>query len=421
MKTARPLAKTYHVIVVVWGSEYLDLFLNTGLPNQLGEGNMSALPPGSRYRILTRARDVDEVEAHPMVRAVARIMPVDVVAIGALEQVDQSDRWGGRSLSTNGAAADNRFELITECNRQAIGDAVDAGAALIFPSPDHVMSADSLASVVRRHQAGYRAVVCTGMRLEKEGFLRAIDESGRPWGAPPPRELVRMALPHLHAHTRSTFVDAHAFNSYPLGVYWPVGDDGVLARCFFLFPLLLDPVNTHAMPTLTIDAGYVTQACPDFTRVHVVTDSDEFVVFELTEAARAVQCSTGAGAALRRAATLGARCDEFEIEYWRRHPVCIHSENIDERWVAVGARADAFVRAVLRRCRPFGTRTPRLVRFIERSRQLQDRYRRAYRRRLSQVRVKRILRPVRLAKSRASKALRNTTRQFLRRVGAVRR
>ena len=29
MKTARPLAKTYHVIVVVWGSEYLDLFLNT--------------------------------------------------------------------------------------------------------------------------------------------------------------------------------------------------------------------------------------------------------------------------------------------------------------------------------------------------------------------------------------------------------
>src|SRR5215510_7363965 len=78
-------AKTYHVVSVVWGREYLDLFLNTCLPNQLGEGNVQALPTGSRYRILTRRDDLDFVEAHPTVHAARSVIPVDVVAIDALD------------------------------------------------------------------------------------------------------------------------------------------------------------------------------------------------------------------------------------------------------------------------------------------------------------------------------------------------
>ncbi len=427
-KFNRPTSAAFHAITVVWGRDYLDLFLNRCIPNQLGEGNLPALPEGSRYRIMTRAMHVDDVQAHPMVQALARTITVDVVAVAALEGVDQPGPTRRR---------DRRFELMTVCHRQAISDALAADAALIFLAPDIVLSAGAFASIVQRHRAGYRAVVCTGLRLEKEAFLRAMDDSERAVGVLPARELVRAALPHLHAHTRSMFVDARAFSTFPVSVYWPVGTQGLLARCLHLRPIMIDPMNGHVMPKGTIDADFLARACPDPARVHVVTDSDEFVIFELTEADRfghtrgktappenrqalvdiGALRSTGAGVSVWRVATVMARCDEVQIGYWRRHPVRIHTEALDERWVAIGETSEAFTRAVMWRYRPFGIRSPRWFKCLERTRQLHDKYRRAWSRRLPRVRLKQILRPARLAKSRASKTWRKTTRQFLRHVG----
>ena len=426
-KFNRPSSEVFHAITVVWGRAYLDLFLNRCIPNQLGEGNLPALPDGSRYRIMTRAMHVDEVRAHPMVQALAQVVPVDVVSVAALEGVDQPDPTRRR---------DRRFELMTVCHRRAIGDALAADAALIFLAPDIVLSAGAFASIVQRHRAGYRAVACTGLRVEKESFFEAIDDfsSAR---ALPPRDLVRLALPRLHAHTRSMFVDAKAFSAFPTGVYWPVGTKGLLARRLHLHPIMIDPTDGHVMPKGTIDADFLARACPDAARVHIVTDSDEFVIFELTGADRFVHMrdkpatpesrqalvdigalrSTGAGVSVWRAATVAARCDEVQVGYWQRHPVRIHSEALDERWVAIGETSEAFVRAVMWRCRPFGIRSSRWFKCLERTRQLHDQHRRAWSRRLPRVRLKKILRPVRLAKSRVSKTLRKTTNQILRHVG----
>lgn len=406
------LAKTYHVISVVWGREYLDLFLNTCLPTQLGEGNVSALPPGSRYRIMTRAADVDEIQRHGMVQALARVIPLDVVAVKAFEE---GERGNGSSRG------DRRFELVTECNRIGIRDAITAGAAVLLPSPDYVMSANTFEAIVRRHRQGYRAVVCIGLRLEKEGFLRSIEASGRPPVASSSRELVRMAMPHLHAHTRSMFADARTFNTYPLGVYWRIGSDGLLGRSFHVHPIMVDPMRPSAMPKLTIDSGYLVHACPDFTRVHVVTDSDEFIVFELTEANRSFRCTTGAQVALWRAAAMAARCDEFGIQYWQRCPIVIHGRDVDERWSEAEASAARFVRAVMRRTAPFGTPWLRWYRWIERAHHLDGRARRAWRRSVPRVRTKQIARAVRVAKSRANRILKRTTRQLFGHAGGLSR
>ena len=67
----------FHAITHVWGREYLDLFLNLCLPNQLAPGNVPALPLGSRYRILTRSIHVEELDAHSMVhRLREQIRPI---------------------------------------------------------------------------------------------------------------------------------------------------------------------------------------------------------------------------------------------------------------------------------------------------------------------------------------------------------
>ena len=405
-------AKTFHVISVVWGAEYLDLFLNTCLPTQLGEGNVPALPQGSRYRILTRAADVGEIQRHATVRALARVIPVDVVAVEAFEDIERAER------QTHERKADRRFDLVTACNRVGIRDGVKAGAAMLFPSPDYVMSANTFDAIVRRHRQGYRAVACVGLRLAKEGFLRAIHAEGGLSGAPSPRELVRMAMPHLHAHTRSLFADSRTFNAYPLGVYWPVGADGLLGRSFHVHPIMVDPMRPSAMPKLTIDSDYLVKAVPDFARVHVVTDSDEFIVFELTEAERSFRSATGTGAALWRAAAMAVRSDEFGAQYFQRYPILIHGGEVDERWTNAEASAAAFARAVMRRTAPFGTAWPGWYRCMERAHYLKGESRRAWRKRVPSLQAKRIVRAMRVAKSRASRMLKKTRKLFVN-VGAV--
>ena len=399
-------AKTFHVISVVWGREYLELFLNTCLPTQLGEGNVPALPPGSRYRILTRAADVDEIQRHVTVQALARIIPVDVVAVEAFDEIERADRL------PDARHRDRRFDLVTACNRVGIRDGVAAGAALLFPSPDYVMSANTFAAIVERHRQGYRAVGCVGLRLEKEGFLRSFHASGVPTGAPPARELVRMAMPHLHAQTRSLFADARTFNAYPLGVYWPVGSDGLLGRAFHFHPIMVDPMTASAMPKLTIDSDYLVKAVPDFTRVHLVTDSDEFIVFELTEGARSFASATGTGVALWRAAAMAARSDRFGIQYWQRGPVFIHGGDVGEQWRGAEASAAKFVRAVMHRTAPFGTVWPQWYRWIERAHHLKGRSRRAWRQRVPRLRTKQIARAVRVARSRANRVVKRTRKLF---------
>lgn len=431
LKSGRPPSAIFHAITVVWGREYLAFFLDRCIPNQLGDGNLAALPPGSRYRIMTRATHVAEIQAHPAVQALGQVMAVDVVAVPELDAVDRPDP---------ARRGDPRYELMTVCHRQAIGDALRSGAALIFLAPDIIVSVGTFAAVVRQHRAGFRAVVCTGLRLEKDEFLQSLDGQDDAAGALAPRDLVRVALPHLHEQMRSMFLDSTAFSTFPVAVYWRVGADGLLARSFHLHPLMLDPTSAKAMPKGTVDGDYLARACPDPALVHVVVDSDEFVLFELTRADRPVHpCgkdvpaerrqalvdtgrvrSTGAGVAIWRATSVAARCDDFQLRFWQDFTIRIHGGDLDPRWATAEATATAFVSAVMRRCRPFGIKSRRWFKWLERWRQRQDRYRQAWRRRVPRIRLKQVLRPVRLAPARVSKRLRKATRQWRRQAGVLR-
>ena len=193
MKALRPRSSIFHAVTHVWGREYLDLFLNVCIPNQLAPGNVPALPAGSRYRILTRSAHVDELEAHPMVDALREAIPVDVVVVDALE-------------NDHGAARE--YDLMNACHQKAIADALAARAAIVMLSADFVLSESALAAVVRRHGEGYRAVVIANLRLNKESFLRAVEESRTPLASLSSRELVRMGLRHLHPYTKSMVADA---------------------------------------------------------------------------------------------------------------------------------------------------------------------------------------------------------------------
>ena len=423
LQADRPQSAVFHAVTHVWGRGYLDLFLNVCIPNQLAAGNIPALPPGSCYRILTRSVHVDELNAHPMVAALREHIPVDVVVVEALD----------RGVDSSGA-----YDLMNACHRQAIDDALDADAAIIMLSADIVMSNDTLAAVVRRHREGYRMVAISGVRLSKEPFLQALQRSPIPLTEFSSRDLVTLALPHLHRYTQTMFAGASAVCRKPVAVYWPVGDEGLVARCLSLHPLMIDPMRRVSLTEGTNDGPYMARACPDLSRVHVVTDSDELQVFELSpEKNRAL---TGPGAMVWRVAAMAAKCDAQQLSIWQRCDIRLHTSELDNKWVAAGALAQEFADRVVER-RTYARFVLRWIRRVERLRKRPGDYLNVLTSERHHVRLKRIARwterpaklwkrcrpvlsprrlarPLRLVTHRYGKALRKSTRRILRQVAA---
>lgn len=316
----------FHVVTVVWGADFRQLFVDVCVPNQLTAGNVGALPPGSRYRVFTSPEDAEFLNASPALRQASELMPVDVIAVPGLSD-DHEDR----------------FVKMTACHSRALVDAATSDAALIFLSPDLVMSEGTFGALVRRHRAGARAVACVGIRVQRETFVAAL--RGRDGWAIPPRELVALALEHLHSFTRAHMIDGSRTAWRPTGVYWNVPGEGILARGFYLHPLMVDPSRRDVMPGGTIDQHYLVHACPDRTRIHVVTDSDELVVFEMSPR-DSVLTETVTGVMSRwRAASVLSRCDDHQKTYWTV-PLRVHTGDIGEAWRDVEEHAARFVRQV---------------------------------------------------------------------------
>jgi hypothetical protein len=358
------------VVTAVWGAEFIELFLDVCVPNQLSQGNLPALPPGSRYRIFTGSADHAMLAASPKLDDLRRVLPVDIVEVDLTELDPQANP--------------NTYKMMTACHRRAVADAAAGKRALIFLAPDFVLAEGTIAGLVRIHSGGARAVLTANLRLSRESFLAAWAEH-RDVRALAPRQLVRLGMRHLHRATESFMVDGPSTNDFPTSVYWPVrsssGIDGLLIRAFHLHPMLVDPVHRMELPRTTIDGHYLTQSCPDLNRCVVVNDSDELVAFELTPSNRTVGShDRSRGVSLLRLAAVAAKCDPYQRAHWQR-PIRLHAGELDKRWAAVEAQSAVFVRK-FERYRPLGPLLTRMYRLLKTWRRRRAGYARTMRRAL---------------------------------------
>src|SRR5262249_17093824 len=68
----------------------------------------------------------------------------------------------------------------------------------------------------------------------------------------------------------------------PANLLWSVDGEGILARCFHLHPLLVEPNERNATFKTTIDDDLALVSDPDGARDYVAQDSDEIFAFELS-------------------------------------------------------------------------------------------------------------------------------------------
>ncbi|HEB71903.1 MAG TPA: hypothetical protein ENI77_04715 [Nitrospirae bacterium] len=327
-----------HLISAVWGDQYTDLFLNVCLPNQLTPGNLRAFgETDAVYKIYTSSKDAETILDNRFYKEVESLMPTQVVAL------DHLFRSSGHSTPIS-------ILLMTQCHKAAIDSANMANAILVFLPPDQVYSEGAFARLIEIASSGKRAVTLSGVRLSKETFVPAFkekftDENGHM--PSPSRDLVELALGHLHPITASMYIDAKSPNGAPTHLYWKVGAEGFVARCLHLHPLLLNPVSKSRLIYGNFDTDYFQKAAPLPSDYYIVTDSDDITAFEMSPVDKSVGFIGASKFNIIGYARFLKRNGHHIHKYFLTEAIRIHSTQTDDNWEAIDAESSNIIQAAL--------------------------------------------------------------------------
>jgi hypothetical protein len=339
---------SFRVTAAVWGEEYTSFLTDLTLPALLSPGNLPALAAAlpSAFRIHTTPLDADRIRASAAYRHLASIMGVEFVPL-------DWERYP------------NKHAAMSAANIAEVRAASETTAAVVFVAPDSVWADGSLATVTRAIRAGKRAVLQAGVRLTTASALPEISNRYRPdaTGAItiPPRELVRLALDHMHPSCRVLFWDAAGFTGAASNVYWRVGNIGMVMRCFHLHPLMVFPDRPVHSLASTIDDDLLPLALTRFDDAMIVQNSDDVFHVDLTVEAR---CSFSRGLGEPARADHLMEFVRYSTNHFHRrffqYPIRIHTGEGSYGWneaerasacIARQLRAHLFLDA-MRRWRP---------------------------------------------------------------------
>lgn len=333
--------------MVCWGKEAVRAFLELALPNQLSRGNLPDIAGEAPlvYRIYTDEDSASTLCAHPTLHALRAIASVYVDAFPSQRMVSGSGKYG----------------LANQCHRHAVLEANVHRRAIVFLSPDSIVSEGCFARLRTWQRAGRGTVLCTGPRLTRESVLPALDAvshrqpvRGVATLGVSARELARLVVRHMHPCMQGSYVDAGYVTDAWSCLYHAVEDNGVLARQMHLHPLLVMPDDRGALPEYTIDSTWVGEACPDRARIRVVADSDDLAAFSWSERAENADMRRYTEAPWSKTQIMAhlARRHITEFNLWLMgHRMYLHAEDLTPRWASTAAHSDALVAQLIRQLR----------------------------------------------------------------------
>ena len=315
----------FYYVMVVWGEKYVDMLLDVTLPCLLSPGNLPALPnrAESRFLIMTTAADRERILGSPVYAELNGLVQVDFVEAPWLES-DVS-----------------RYTRASRGHQEGARIAAANDAYCVFLVPDILVSDGALPFLHRTAQAGKQAVMVPGIRVTKESILREIQSSPKNrTGAAlefTARELVGLGMRHVHPGDQLYNWDNPHFSKHPVICTWTIGKEpGLLIRAFHLHPILVK-VNTaesvKLLDTNTIDDEFLGLNFPDWDAIHVETDSDNIVLFSLTEAdERNVPLAANTATVEKiRAVAYGSLSNPLHRYYFTK-AIKLHAEDLNEDW-----------------------------------------------------------------------------------------
>lgn len=323
----------FRFTTVVWGTEFTDAFLRVSLPSLLTPRNLPCFTSrtDSCYRIYTVPEDVETITQSAAYRRLAAMMPVEVATVRGISYV-------------------GKYRAMTQCHADFIRAFQHEFGAFFFISPDVVWADGTFDRLLDIHAMGKRMVAMTTPRLAKESFIPAyLREYGRGEDVAPitPRQLIKLALSHLHPVTKSQFWEpAPGRRTEPGDIFWKVDEGGFLARAFHLQPLMVQPVDRTLIPTTAVDADYSLKACPNLTEIYVVEDSDDLCYLDFTSSRDRAEFIAVEQTPEQLAKAAQVQSDERHRQFVK-HRIRFHCNDLSNRWSAVEENSDHVVKQLL--------------------------------------------------------------------------
>ncbi|MEW5723202.1 MAG: hypothetical protein AB1896_08855 [Thermodesulfobacteriota bacterium] len=257
-------------VTPVWGSDYWSLFTRYCLASLFTPGNLGALGGHTvRYIIFTKPEEIEIQRNDPPIRELSRQADVRFVAIGP----DVFKNY-----------PNNNYRIMTLCHQRALTLGNQSDAGFVFMMPDTLTAEGSLKRVAELAAGGGRAIMITALRTRMKEVKQGVErwrQSDRLGSLIlPPRPLVGLAIRNLHPIAQGHYQDGEG--NRKLGHhYWPLGDQGVLIRCFHPLPFFLWPEVKDDRVHTTIEHDLVRRCVPNYEDVRVIKDSDEIFSCEL--------------------------------------------------------------------------------------------------------------------------------------------
>jgi len=310
----------YNLVTVVWGKEYTEFFSEVVIANLLTPGNLDALSrtPGPVFRLFTRPQDAQVIKGSRAFKEVSKLISVEFNAISETDFIQN-------------------YALVSKYHQKALAAATSDSAAAIIIGPDTIRAEGYMANLIRIADSGKRAVMISEVRVAKHTFLpeylKRFSDNGVLRGIQP-RELVKLALAHLHPISKSFFWNSKKFHNAPSYIYFEVPHEGILAHCFHLSPVLVNPVYKNAAFSTTVDGDYILNACPDIDDIYIASDSDELMSVELSNLSN----PTNAGESPPSPLNIAAFAKYSAYGHHRifvRNKIRFHFDDLSPRWKEV--------------------------------------------------------------------------------------
>jgi len=264
--------------VPIWGEGYVKTFLDYSLPTQLAPDNIPLLDKSVEhsYCIYTTRSDYEHIADAAVFHALQRAISVTVEYIDA------------ELASTRRVSADAKYQIKSNCYRHALQRASERGAAVVALNADILLANGFVRTCVNLLYGGKRIIEVPGPRGLRDPIGETLISRYRASDGVSlvidPVELSAVWMKHLHPLLRMHFVEGvEGAAFHPSHLYWAVGEEGIVARCFHLYPIVVFPRrNTSVNFSTTIDDDLVANLGLPSDEIFVAQDSREIFCCELS-------------------------------------------------------------------------------------------------------------------------------------------
>ncbi len=257
----------YDIVVPVWGHAFTRNFVDYSLASQLSPGNIPAISDRCiNYHIHTTPADRRNMEAHPLIRRLAKYANITFSDIG-----NTDDKYAAKSV----------------IYREAIVGAAERNRTIVPLNADIIFADGFFSCAAKLIDSGKKVIQVVAPRAQMDPFLKELKENNT-FDADgvlsvPSLSLAGIWLRHRHSLLDMHFVDGKSGeNFHPSHLYWSVGSEGIIARCFHLYPIVLSTPKTTASFDTTIDDNLVANLGVTADEVVTVKDSRNMFCCELS-------------------------------------------------------------------------------------------------------------------------------------------